>query len=411
MLLLSVSHASSHLLTGSEEGAHSQPSNTSGDKIQLPDFKNPSVTYSLEMVLMDEEGCKIHASVKKTLVSQFEPKLEQGQCYYLSDFGVTEQKANHHVVAHEYRINFYHITKVDNCDYIGGSLFRFNFRPFESVRNEVQPSTAAYDVIGQVVSCGSLDYPIIEGRPVKQLRFELQDTMGVRLSITLWGPYAEQVDEALGDRTKMSILVMFFAKHKIYKGKPSLSNLYNCTRFFINEDIPEIINFKKRVVAIVGTETPEHPIAPLVMSCVVVGTIKCVERETKWYYLGCHACNFGVDPKNEDYKDEESRLVKKKTVGYICKNKSCGEVYDVLYKFKIQIQVLDNTGSVSLSLFDRIANALLNKDANELVEKQLKVHLLLEGIPVGGSHIFSWQIHLEVGFVCAQMYAKSSGNV
>ncbi|GKE71129.1 nucleic acid-binding, OB-fold, replication protein A, OB domain protein, partial [Tanacetum coccineum] len=143
------------------------------------------------MVLMDEEGCKIHASVGKTLVSQFDPKLEQGQCYYLSDFGVTEGKANHHVVAHEYRINFYHITKVDNCDDIGGSLFGFNFRPFESVRSEVQPSTVAYDVIGQVVSCGSLDYPIIEG---------------VGLSITLWGPYAEQVDEALGDRTKMSIL-------------------------------------------------------------------------------------------------------------------------------------------------------------------------------------------------------------
>ncbi|GJR46244.1 nucleic acid-binding, OB-fold, replication protein A, OB domain protein [Tanacetum coccineum] len=306
---------------------------------KLPDFKNPLVTYSLEMVLMDEEGCKIHASVRKTLVSQFDPKLVEGQvlltCPILRFGVVTEPKG-------------------------------------QSAIFEVQPSTVAYDVIGQVVSCGSLDYPIIEGRPVKQLRFELQDTMGVRLSITLWGPYAEQVDEALGDRTKMSILIMLFAKHKIY-----------------------------RVVAIVGTETPEHPIAPLVtykkisvrdeflthlekvnlayirdirkvMSCVIIGTIKCVERETKWYYLGCRACNFGVDPKTEEYKDEESGLVKKKTVGYICKNKSCGEVSDVLYKFKIQIRVLDNTGSVSLTLFDRIANALLNKEANELVEKQLK---------------------------------------
>nr|GEU56430.1 hypothetical protein [Tanacetum cinerariifolium] len=296
------------------------------------------------MVLIDEEGCKIHASVKKTLVSEFDKKLEQGKCYYLSDFGVTERKANHHVVSHKYQINFYHITKVDNRDDIGGSLFGFDFRPFKSVRSEVKPSTVAYDVIGQVVSCGSLDYPIIEGRPVKQLRFELQDTMGVRLSITLWGPYAEQVDEALGDKTKMSILIMQFAK---------------------TQDI-------QSVVAIVGMETPEHPIAPLVMSCVVVGTIKCVKHERKWYYLGCHACKFGVDPKTEDYKDEESGLVKKKTIGYICKNKSCGEVSDVLYKFKIQIRVLDNTRSVSLTLFDCIANALLNKDDNELVEKQLK---------------------------------------
>ncbi|GKE33603.1 nucleic acid-binding, OB-fold, replication protein A, OB domain protein [Tanacetum coccineum] len=74
-------------------------------------------------------------------------------------------------------------------------------------------------------------------------------------------------------------------------------------------------------------------------------------------YIGCRACNFGVDPKTEDYKDEESGLVKKKIVGYIC------------LRF---YRVLDNTGSVSLTLFDRIANALLNKEANELVEKQLK---------------------------------------
>nr|GEZ95149.1 hypothetical protein [Tanacetum cinerariifolium] len=283
--------------------------------------------------------------------------------YYLSDFGVTKRKAKHHVVVHEYQINFYHITKVDNYDDIGGSLFSFDFRPLESVRSQTQPSTVAYDVIGQVVSYGSLDYPVIEGRPVKQLRFELQDTMGIRLSITLWGPYAKHVDEALGDMTKLSILIMQFAKHKIYRGKPSLSNLYNCTRFFINEDIPEIINFKKSVVAIVGTETLEHPIAPLVpykklsvrdeflthlekvnlayirdirkvMSCVIVERIKCVERETKWYYLGCCACNFGVDPKTEDYKVEEFGLVKKKIVCYICKNKSCCEVSHVLYKME-----------------------------------------------------------------------------
>ncbi|GJW58679.1 hypothetical protein Tco_0105410 [Tanacetum coccineum] len=70
---------------------------------------------------------------------------------------------------------------------------------------------------------------------------------GLRLSITLWGPYAEQVHAALGDSTKMSILIMQFAKPKIYRGKPALSNLYNCTS----------------VVAIVGTETTENRIAPL----------------------------------------------------------------------------------------------------------------------------------------------------
>ncbi|GJY45353.1 ATP-dependent DNA helicase PIF1-like protein [Tanacetum coccineum] len=74
---------------------------------KLPDFSNPLVTYSLDMVLMDEEGTKIQATVKKSLVSDFDSQLEQGQCYCLSDFGVTD-------------------------------------RTFESLRNEVRPSTVAY---------------------------------------------------------------------------------------------------------------------------------------------------------------------------------------------------------------------------------------------------------------------------
>ncbi|GKE26946.1 hypothetical protein Tco_1442330 [Tanacetum coccineum] len=49
-----------------------------------------------------------------------------------------------------------------------------------------------------------------------------------------------------------------------------------------------------------------------------------LERETKWYYLGCRACHFGVDTKLKDYKDEESGMVKKNII-YICKNKPCGE--------------------------------------------------------------------------------------
>nr|GEZ21977.1 replication protein A 70 kDa DNA-binding subunit B [Tanacetum cinerariifolium] len=58
--------------------------------------------------------------------------------------------------------------------------------------------TVDYDKL-ELVSCGAVDYPIIKGKAVKQLRFELQDTKGIRLSITSWGPYVEQVDVELGD--------------------------------------------------------------------------------------------------------------------------------------------------------------------------------------------------------------------
>ncbi|GJT39348.1 hypothetical protein Tco_0939213 [Tanacetum coccineum] len=257
------------------------------------------------------------------------------------------------------------------------------------------PETADPDTIDKYYETVNLKQEVeclMLGSMSSDLQRALENCKAYDMIQELKTMFEEQAKQELFEQTKLSILIMQFAKHKIYRGKPSLSNLYNCTRFFINEDIPEIINFKKSVVAIVGTETPEHPIAPLVtykkisvrdeflthlekvnlayirdirkvMSCVIVGTIKCVERETKWYYLGCRACNFGVDPKTEEYKDEESGLVKKKTVGYIfditdynlSKNKYvygvsqiCQEA-DVIEELELKVPTLEATVSSSLT--------------------------------------------------------------
>ncbi|WJX13181.1 hypothetical protein P8452_03602 [Trifolium repens] len=45
---------------------------------KVPSFVNPSDSISLEMVLVDEKGGKIHASVRKQLIYMFESKLEEG---------------------------------------------------------------------------------------------------------------------------------------------------------------------------------------------------------------------------------------------------------------------------------------------------------------------------------------------
>ncbi|KAK2447704.1 replication protein A 70 kDa DNA-binding subunit [Trifolium repens] len=51
---------------------------------KVPSFVNPSDSISLEMVLVDENGGKIHASVRKQLIYMFESKLEEGHVYDMS---------------------------------------------------------------------------------------------------------------------------------------------------------------------------------------------------------------------------------------------------------------------------------------------------------------------------------------
>ncbi|GJU98392.1 nucleic acid-binding, OB-fold, replication protein A, OB domain protein [Tanacetum coccineum] len=64
-------------------------------------------------------------------------------------------------------------------------------------------------------------------------------------------------------------------------------------------------------------------------------------------------------------------------------------------KVKIHIQVLDKTGSVSLTLFDHLANTLLDKDANELVKKTTKDYNLSKNKYVFGIS----QIYEEVDVI------------
>ncbi|CAJ2636122.1 unnamed protein product [Trifolium pratense] len=46
---------------------------------EVSDFSRPNSPFSLEMVLMDSEGGRIHATVKKTLIYKFKDDLSEGK--------------------------------------------------------------------------------------------------------------------------------------------------------------------------------------------------------------------------------------------------------------------------------------------------------------------------------------------
>ncbi|GKE58339.1 replication protein A 70 kDa DNA-binding subunit B, partial [Tanacetum coccineum] len=52
----------------------------------------PEMKWGLEMVLQDEQGNRIQASVKKEGLSKFQPILQEGSCYKISNFRVGENE-------------------------------------------------------------------------------------------------------------------------------------------------------------------------------------------------------------------------------------------------------------------------------------------------------------------------------
>ncbi|GJW80169.1 nucleic acid-binding, OB-fold, replication protein A, OB domain protein [Tanacetum coccineum] len=241
----------------------------------------------------------------------------------------------------------YQTTRVKKCDDFSGPVYGFNFKPFTDLLQEKKDSTFAYEEKG--------------GKLKRFIRIEMQDTMGNKLqNVTLWGAYADQLDEYMGDRSALGhVLIIQFAKHKIYRGGITLKM------------------YSSMLLKNLGGEASDHQIVPLVKydrydvrqdfllqkvnladirdiaeikSDVVVATIKVIERDNKWYYLPCGSCNRIVDEKTVDKKDSDSGELKKQVV-LVCSNKECGEVTNVCYK---------------------VASKLLNRTAEEFIREMRK---------------------------------------
>nr|GEV87113.1 uncharacterized protein [Tanacetum cinerariifolium] len=110
----------------------------------------------------------------------------------------------------------------------------------------------------------------------------------------------------------------------------------------------------------------------------LVATVKKIERESDWWYLTCVKCNHNANQDTVIEKDKYGMIVKKRIV-FMCTNKACGQDTDVEYKYKIPLRVMDSTGSVSLTLFDRQAHFIIDKSVAELLQELKKDVLSVTG--------------------------------
>ncbi|KAK2411352.1 replication factor A protein [Trifolium repens] len=140
---------------------------------------------SLEMVLVDENGGKIHTSVRKQLIYMFQSKLEEGNVYEMSYFSIFPQKICGHTHDYEYLV----------------------------------------DVIGVMTGMSEEREYIRDGKVTKMIVVELTDHSG---------------------KCECALRVQF-AKIKIFRGKASIQNVINTTRLLINPYIPEVESFKNSI--------------------------------------------------------------------------------------------------------------------------------------------------------------------
>ncbi|XP_057443722.1 uncharacterized protein LOC130735863 [Lotus japonicus] len=90
-------------------------------------FASSKLPLSLELVLMDDKGSKIHAIIKKTLMYKFEKLLVEGNVYSLSSFVLVDSSGDYKPTRHNYKICFMYNTEVRHMPHITIDEFPYSF--------------------------------------------------------------------------------------------------------------------------------------------------------------------------------------------------------------------------------------------------------------------------------------------
>ncbi|KAF2567654.1 hypothetical protein F2Q68_00024769 [Brassica cretica] len=161
---------------------------------------------TIEIVFIDSNGDKIHVSVKKELVNQFEHKLEQGKILTFTNFSLNHSVGSYRMTNHLYKISVLATTRVRSCEALPVGLNGFTPVNFQEV---LDGSLNPDFLIGEYSSI--ISYVV----NIRKLKLGSRD---VRLPMVLWGNFATDVTNAIQLRGEdRVILVLRFGKIKVWK--------------------------------------------------------------------------------------------------------------------------------------------------------------------------------------------------
>ncbi|XP_035836031.1 uncharacterized protein LOC110888844 [Helianthus annuus] len=221
-------------------------------------------TLGIEMVVMDEQGTRMQATVWSKFMKKHEILLnEHERCYiYKSQLSVIKSNLKHLEKEHAISLNF--DTSVKKCENFYGSVYGIRLASFESIKAGEVNVKYRLDFIGYVDEWSEPEVTKMKIRKdSKYMNMQLLDEEGIKLKCTLWDEYCDQIFgyiQSHKEEVHVVLLVQFGSFNK-YKG---LLRRYVKQRLMLCE-------------------------------LIVHGTMMSVDDKDDWYYLGCDECNRKVE--------------------------------------------------------------------------------------------------------------------
>ncbi|CAH1445074.1 unnamed protein product [Lactuca virosa] len=352
-------------------------------------INNPNMVASLDMILIDQEGSRIQATIKKNLIPVFESLFDEGAVREISNFAMASNESEYMLVPHKHKINFYKTTKVRVSTDFVDTVDPYHFISFPDLLARNFDTRVAF---GEVVSTDPMRVIVEYGREKRLMNLVAQDLSGTRIAVALWGSFAMKLNTYISqhnNETAPVIILLRLAKLKIWGGKYFLQQIIISTsKLHINDDMPQILEFKSNLNALdtnvesssrtsqLNSDTvvanpedyylrfqikniDEIPDFNEEVGLTIIATIIGFDMDDGWYSFCCD-CSKKVT-KNDDDVDAGP---------FHCDG--CRFVSDVFGKIRIVVRVQDESGSSSFVLFERHVKDLIHRGNQWLMEKIAK---------------------------------------
>ncbi|KAK1432058.1 hypothetical protein QVD17_08947 [Tagetes erecta] len=143
---------------------------------KLPDHINKKEVYSIEMILMDEEGTKITGTVSKRFLLKFSRLLNENIIIFVIKPNFGSVRSSYKYVDNTNKVVFVSSTKVERCNVFNGPQFGFSFTSLKAILEHSVREDLSIDVIGEVQDLQPIKTFLNgEGIATKQATFKLQD--------------------------------------------------------------------------------------------------------------------------------------------------------------------------------------------------------------------------------------------
>ncbi|XP_042751453.1 uncharacterized protein LOC111891593 isoform X1 [Lactuca sativa] len=177
-----------------------------------------TVVKSIEMVLMDEMGTKIRASVYRKDFQRFDSKLKEDDAIYIRSPIIAPNKYTFKISDVTSKLNLHGQTTVHEClGFQSKTKYEFCFVSFETIIFATTTSNISIDVIGEVVSLGKLD-----SRDVSiskhRLTLQIRNLEGLQVNVTLFADFAYQMISYLEAHKQVGrvVIILQFARINVY---------------------------------------------------------------------------------------------------------------------------------------------------------------------------------------------------